>query len=96
METRGGNIGRHGEETCKYTRTRGAAMESEDSPGSAVAHPIIDHGLPSLRCRYWKLEEIEDVVEQGTHKSALADDAIAQMQVEAREKAAQGFAKIYT
>ena len=40
--------------------------------------------------------ELEAAVKQGPHKSALADESISQMQVKTREKAAQGFAKIYT
>ena len=34
-------------------------------------------------------------MEKGSHSSALEDDAIVQIQVKAREKLAQGFAKIY-
>jgi len=34
-------------------------------------------------------------VDKGPHSSALEDDAIAQIQMEAREKEAQGFANIY-
>ena len=39
------------------------------------------------------LEDLEVAVEKGPHVSALAPDTIDQMQVEAREKEKQGFAK---
>ena len=48
-KNRGGNNGRRGNKTCKYTRTHGVTMESKDAPGSAFDHTIIDHGLPSRR-----------------------------------------------
>ena len=38
---------------------------------------------------------MEATVEKGPHVSALEPDAIAQIQIEAREKEAQGFARIY-
>ena len=41
------------------------------------------------------LEELEAADERGPHRSALEPDAIAQIQVEAREKEAQGFCKLY-
>ena len=44
-------------------------------------------GCPVDVGQYWKREELEAAVEQGPHKSVLADDKISQMQVEAREKA---------
>ena len=53
-------------------------------------------GFPVDVGRNWKREELEATVEQGPHKLALVDDAIAQIQFEAREKAAQGFTNIYT
>ena len=46
--------------------------------------------------RNWTLEDLEAAVEKGPHSSALEPDAIDQMQIEVREKAKQGFAKIYT
>ena len=42
------------------------------------------------------MEELEAAVEKGPHSSALEPDAIKQIQVEARDKATKGFAKIYT
>ena len=45
--------------------------------------------------RDWTTEELDAAVAKGPHESALAPDAIEQMQAEAREKEAQGFAKIY-
>ena len=50
----------------------------------------VDVGLDCTR------EELEAAVGQGFHKLALADNTIAQIQVEAKEKSAHGFAKIYT
>ncbi len=43
----------------------------------------------------WTLAELEAVVKRGPHVYAMKDDAIAQMQIKAREKAAQGFATIH-
>ena len=45
--------------------------------------------------RDWTLKELEMATERGPHILALEPDAIAQIQVEAREKEAQGFSKIY-
>ena len=44
-----GNNGRRSNKNCKDTSSRGAAMEIKYTPVSAVAHSIIDHGLPSRR-----------------------------------------------
>ena len=44
--------------------------------------------------RDWTLNELEAAVSRGPHVSALEPDAIAQIQIEAREKVKQGFAKI--
>ena len=52
-------------------------------------------GCPVSVGRDWILEELEAAAERGPHKSALKPDAIAQIQVEAREKEAQGFCKLY-
>ena len=40
-------------------------------------------------------EQLQTAVDKGPHSSALEDDAIAQIQVETREKEAQGFVKIH-
>ena len=53
-------------------------------------------GCPVSVGRDWTLEELEAAVARGPHVSALEPDAIAQIQIEAREKVEQGFAKIYT
>ena len=45
--------------------------------------------------RDWTLAELEAAVAKGPHVSALAADAIDQIQVEAREKETQGFPTIY-
>ena len=43
----------------------------------------------------WTLEQLEAAVARGPHVSARVPEAIEQIQVKAREKVAQGFAKIY-
>ena len=44
--------------------------------------------------RDWALDEMEAAVTKGSHSSALKDDTISEIQVEAREKSSQGFANI--
>ena len=46
--------------------------------------------------RDWSLEELQAAVDKGPHVSALEPDAIEQIQIEAKEKERQGFAKMYT
>ena len=43
----------------------------------------------------WTRDDLEAAVTKGPHKSALEADAIEQIQIEAREKQEQGFAKIH-
>ena len=43
-------------------------------------------GCPVIVGRDWMLQELEAAVKKGPHVSALALDAIDQIQVEAREK----------
>ncbi len=43
----------------------------------------------------WTQEQLEAAVKRGPHVSAHKPDAIAQIQIKAREKAAQGFATIH-
>ena len=52
-------------------------------------------GCPVDVGRDWTLEELEAAVARGPHVSALVPDAIEQIQLEARDKEAQGFAKIF-
>ena len=52
-------------------------------------------GCPVSVGQDWTLEELEAAAERGPHRSALERHAIAQIQVEAREKEAQGFCKLY-
>ena len=40
----------------------------------------------------WSVAEMQKMIKKGPHSSALVDDTIAQIQVEAREKEKQGFA----
>ena len=44
--------------------------------------------------RDWTPDEMEAALTKGPHSSAMEDDAISQIQVEAREKSAQGFETI--
>ena len=48
-------------------------------------------GCPVSVGQDWTLEELEAAAERGPHRSALERHAIAQIQVEAQEKGAQGF-----
>ncbi len=41
------------------------------------------------------MAELDGAVKRGPHVSAMKGDAIAQIQIEAREKATQGFATIH-
>ena len=66
-----------------------------DHPAAPLLAEYAKIGCPVSVGRDWTLKELEAAVEKGPHKSALEPDAIEQMQVEAREKEAQGFAKIY-
>jgi hypothetical protein len=52
-------------------------------------------GCPVQTGNDWMAKKLQAAVEKGPHSSAWEDDAIAQIQVEAQEKVAQGFAKIY-
>jgi len=86
------------EEATKPIQIRGLVAPR----GRACDHPaaplLVEYskiGCPVSTGRDWTLEELEAAVEQGPHRSALEPDAIAQMQIEAREKVAQGFANIY-
>ena len=54
-----------------------------------------EKGCPVSVGRDWTLDELSAAAERGPHRSALEPDAIAQIQVEAREKEAQGFCKLY-
>ena len=45
--------------------------------------------------RDWALDKLEATVAKGTHVSSLVANAIEPIQLKAREKVHQGFAKIY-
>jgi hypothetical protein len=66
-----------------------------DHPAAPLLREYAKLGCPVDVGRDWTVSELEAAVARGPHVSALEDDAIAQIQVEAREKEAQGFAKIY-
>ena len=65
-------------------------------PSAPLLRQYASTGCPVDVGRDWTLEELNATVERGPHVSALEPDAIEQIQLEAREKEAQGFAKIYT
>ena len=63
--------------------------------GLAVHHPAYEtfkiyatKGFPVKNGRNWTKEEIDAAVIRGTHKSALADEAIAHFAAEAKERVA--------
>ena len=69
-------------------------MESEATLGGKFITTICTGRMPvSVGCD-WTTDEMESAVTKGPHSSALEDDAISQIQVEAREKAGQQFATI--
>ena len=88
-----------GEEASRPVKIRGLMvprMRALDHPAAPLLKQYASQGCPVDVGRDWTLEELEAAVEKGPHSSALEPDAIEQIQVEAREKVKQGFAKIYT
>ena len=88
-----------GDEANKPVKIRGLMvprMRALDHPAAPLLKEYASQGCPVDVGRDWTLEELEAAVEKGPHSSALEPDAIEQIQVEARDKAKQGFAKIYT
>ena len=49
---------------------------------------------PEDREQDWTKSEIEAIIQHGLHKSALAENSIAQIHRESKEKEEQGFVKI--
>ena len=66
-----------------------------EHPAAPILREYARNGCPVDLGEDWTLEQLEAAVERGPHASALQPDAIAQIQVEAREKETQGFAKIF-
>ena len=64
-------------------------------PAAPMLKEYATRGCPVQTGEDWTAEQLQAAVEKGPHSSALEDNAIAQIQVEAREKVAQEFAKIY-
>ena len=64
-------------------------------PAAPMLREYARRGCPVDVGPDWTLEQLEAAVARGPHTSALKPDAIEQIQVEARDKAAQGFATIY-
>ena len=68
---------------------------AEQHPAAPMLRQYAKHGCPVSVEDDWTLEMLDAAVAQGPPASALKDDAIEQMQSEAREKESQGFAKIF-
>ena len=69
--------------------------KSSVHPSATLLQEYASRGCPVSVGQYWTVAEIEAAIARGPHVSALKGDAIAQIQVEAREKEAQGFSTIY-
>ncbi len=68
----------------------------------ANSHPVVAllrkyaaEGCPVNVGKDWTLDQLEAAIECRPHISVLIPNLIEQIQIEAREKAEQGFAKIY-
>ena len=70
-------------------------MRARDHPSAPLLREYAKTGCPVKTGANWNREQLEAAVRRGPHVSALKPDAIAQIQIEAREKAAQGFATIH-
>ena len=87
-----------GEEALKPVKIRGLMcprLRALEHPAASLLKEYASQGCPVDVGRDWTLEELVAAVEKGPHQSALEPDAIKQIQIEAREKENQGFAKIY-
>ena len=71
-------------------------MRALDHPAAPLPKEYASQGCLVDVGRNWTLEELEAAVEKGPRSSALEPDAVEQIQIEAREKVKQGFAKTYT
>ena len=70
---------------------RGRALEHAAAP---LLYQYAREGCPINVGRNWTADEIEAAVKRGPHPSSHGQDAIQEIQKEAREKAAQGFVRI--
>ena len=87
-----------GEEATNKLELRGLVFprwQSARHPTSPMLRKYATRGCPVQTREDWTAEQLQAAVEKGPHSSALENNAIAQIQVEAREKEAQGFTKIY-
>ncbi len=64
-------------------------------PAAPILKEYASRGCPVEVGRNWTMAELEAAVKRGPHVSAMKDDAIAKIQIEARQKAARGFATIH-
>ena len=69
-------------------------MERKETLGGNIFTAICTGRIPVSVGRNWTPDEMETSVTKGPNSSELEDDAISKIQVEAREKSAQGFATI--
>ena len=78
-------------------RIRGLVVprwRAREHPAAAMLLRYAQQGCPVDVGRDWTPEEMEAAIKRGPHVSSLEPDAIAQIQIEAREKEKQGFARI--
>jgi len=88
-----------GEAANKPVKIRGLMcprLRALEHPAAPLLKEYASQGCPVDVGRNWTLEELEAAVEKGPHSSSLEPDAIEQIQMEAKEKVKQGFAKIYS
>ena len=88
-----------GDEAKKPLKIRGLMcprMRALDHHVAPLLKEYASQGCPVDAGRNWMAEELEAAVEKGPHASALEPDAIEKIQIEARDKVKQGFAKVYT
>ena len=87
-----------GAATAAPPELRGLMMPRQralEHPAAPLLLEYARRGCPVDVGRDWTVEEMDAAVARGPHTSALAPDAIDQIQQEAREKQAQGFATIH-
>ena len=87
-----------GEDATKKLKVRGLVFprwRAARHPAAPMLREYATRGCPVQTGADWTAEQLQAAVDKGPHSSTLEEDAIAQIQVEAREKEAQGFAKIY-
>ena len=87
-----------GKDATRKLKVRGLVFprwQAAQHPAVPMLREYATRGCPVKTWEAWTAEQLQAAVDKGPHSSALEDDAIAQIQVEARKKEAQGFSKIY-